>query len=314
MADLEVLARLRDEDWALGRTNAQGGLSLVTVLFDLAPGTRVALYETAVGDAWVLLLVPSGEPYEAECQRTPGCRRVGDFAWGDDAVVDLTAGQIEARRDVPRTDRVRERPFEIPEEPVDRPPRFRAGLGGGYGIWPNLDMACDREGDPPQTSCSVTDGRPLFQGIAEYRPLPELGVGIELGYTPGLRIEQTFAPTEDPLVAVGHAVDVDVLTIGPYGSVGISIAPESQFFAAVGFVWAMNQAEAGTAYTRPPREASEERSESGGRLAARAGLDWWAPGRRWGFRFQGGGMSGESDDLDMQWLGAVQLLLSLDRR
>ena len=160
----------------------------------------------------------------------------------------------------------------------------------------------------------VGDARPLFQAVLEYRVRPAVGVGLELGYTTGLQVEQTFAPSEDPLVPVAHAVDLSVLTVGPYGVTGAPLGADAQLFAALGFLWAINQADAATAYVLPAREASEERSESGGRLAARAGIDWWSPGRRWGFRFEGGGMAGGSDDLDKQWMGAVKVLIALDGR
>lgn len=316
MVGVEVLFRMQAEDWTLGRTDAAGRIPLVTVLFDLSPGTRVAVYEAPGATGPAVFLVPPGEPYEAICAGEPNCRAVGVFAWGDDAVVDLASGDVEVVREAPRTDPVRRRP---PFEPMDTRdpsalPRLRVGIGAGYGVWPNLKDACDREGDPPQSACEVADTRPHIQAILEYRARPEFGLGLEMGYTPGLQVEQTFQATSNPLAAVAHAVDLSVLTIGPYGSTGFPVGTDAQLFAAIGFLWAINQGNAATAYDQPARQVSEDRSESGGRLAARAGLDWWSPGRRWGFRFEGGGMSGASDDLDMQWLGAVKLLIGLESR
>ncbi|HUP19003.1 MAG TPA: hypothetical protein VM778_03515 [Gemmatimonadota bacterium] len=287
----------------------------MTVLFDLSPGTRVTVYEAPAPDGRGAVLVPPGEPYEAICAREPRCRAVGAFAWGDDAVVDLVSGDVEVVRETPRTDPARPAPFPARDFADDHPlPRVRVGVGGGYGIWTNLELACDQEGTPPQQTCDVADSRPLFQGVVEYSPLRALGLGLEVSYTPGLRVEQTFTRTGDPLDAVGHAVDLDVLTLGAFGSTGIQIGPESRLFAALGFLWALNQGDAVTEYESPNRLARESRSEGGGRLAARVGIDWWAPGHRWGFRVEGGGMSGQSDDLDMQWMGAAKVLISLEPR
>ena len=291
----------------------------MTALFDLAPGTRVTVYEAPAADGRGAILVPPGEPYQAACAAEPRCREVGAFAWGDDAAVDLVSGDVEVVREAPRTDPERPTP-----RPLDRPtdefadedvlPRVRLGVGGGYGVWPNLEMACEQEDGPTAATCDVTDSRPLFQGVVEYSPSRTFGLGLEVGYTPGLRMEQTFTPTGDPQDPVGHAVDLDVLTFGAFGSTGIQIGPEARLFAALGFLWALNQADAVTQYQIPDRLARETRSEGGGRLAARAGIDWWSPGRRWGFRVEGGGMTGESDDLDMQWMGAAKILISLEPR
>lgn len=324
---MTVAIRTGGQDRPLGETGARGTMDVLAALFGLEPGTPTMAYATVCPDRRSVTLVPPGETFEPACRRIAAerpecsCGVVGEMVWGDDVVLDLSTGRVavrpeaERRRPEPvrRPERREPEPVSAPRPPADRPAFFLA-LGGGFGVWPNLERGCDHQPAPPQVSCDVSDGAPTVRAAAEYRFRPDLGVGLDVGYTTGLSIEQEFQRTGDPLAAVAHAVDMDVVTLGGHGTAALAVSPAADLFAALGFLWAINTATATTTFDFPERRATAERSGSGGRITGRAGVEWWSGGRRWGLRIEAGGMTGGSDDIDTTWFALARVLVPLGAR
>lgn len=326
---MRVVVLVEGESWLVGLTDGEGRIVVPTDLVGLTDGDRVGIYRAGCPNDERVVLVPPGESTERICTlRGPegapcGCVAMGAIVWGRSVAIDLMSGIVppepaeEPAAGPPPTEPsrdVREEPeAAVGAPPAPRPERARwiLAAGGGVSSWPNLDRACEAPLPAPLVSCDVEAERPTFRVAAEYR-LRELGlplaVAAGVGYTPGLEVEHRLQPSPSPRVPDRSVVEVDVVTFEGYGVARHPARTDLDLFLALGYVWAYNRAEATSDFEGLRR--TEERDDSGGRLGARAGLDWWREG--WGIRLQLGGMAGEGDDVDTSWYGTAMLLIPVN--
>jgi hypothetical protein len=233
---------------------------------------------------------------------------LGEFRWGDDTTIELSPRPPgEAAAPPPLDRREPQRPRGPRALPV-----WVVGAGGGLASFTGLDVACDPEPAPAVTSCDLTAERPTFRAAVEIRPWRDVPFALagDIGWTPDLEVEQTFAPTGDPRDPVGNLVVMDVLEAGGYALGRWPSGGAVDAWAALGFVWVFNSADVETRFAPlGSRTALDSREESGGRLGARAGIDIWPGARTWGVRLQAGGTGGEGDDADTAWHVAAMLVV-----
>lgn len=309
---IEVQILFLGEAWRVGETDADGRVRAPLDLVGLEPGDRIEAYLFDCGGTRTVTLAPPGEDAAAECERRGGaamgcgCAALGAFRWGDDTTIELNP-RPPGEDPPPLEERAEPR---TPREPGALPV-WVLGAGGGVASFTGLDVACEPEPAPAVTACDLTAERPTFRAALEFRPWEGVPFALtgDVGWTPDLEVEQTFAATADPRDPQSNRVVMDVLEMGGYGLARWPAGDSVDLWAALGFVWVFNSAEVETRF--PPmggRVTRESREDSGGRLGGRLGLDWWPGARAWGLRLQAGGVGGESGDADTGWHVAALLI------
>ncbi|HUP19067.1 MAG TPA: hypothetical protein VM778_03840 [Gemmatimonadota bacterium] len=310
---VEVQVLFLGEAWRVGETDGDGRVRAPVDLVGLERGDRIEVHLFDCGQARTVALVPPDEDPAAECERRGGaamgcrCAALGAFRWGDDTTIELTPRPPGDAAAPPREDR---REPRRPREPGVLP-LWVLGAGGGLASFTGLDVACEPEPAPAVTGCDLTAERPTFRASIEFRPWPDVPFAFagDVGWTPNLQVEQTFAASADPRDPESNHVVMDVLEMGGYGLGRWSSGGALEVWAALGYVWVFNSADVETRFgPLGSRTALESREDSGGRIGARAGMDWWLEARPWGVRLQAGGMSGEGDDADTAWHVAAMLV------
>jgi hypothetical protein len=301
VAGIEVYVLVEGEPWALGATDGEGRVTAPGDLVGLRPGDPVEVHQLICAEGRTLLIVPSEESADAECERrrredgSCDCGSLGIVGWGGDMAIDLVAEEPEPPQRVARG---------------GGRPLWVAGLGAGWSSWPNLDQACAAA--PLAASCSLEAEGPTFRASLEARRDPDSPFSLmaAVGFTPNLAVAHAFAPSASPREPRASEAELQVLTFEGY-AVGRARAAGLDVFLALGYVWAYDRIEATTTFGTAGLTATEDRSDSGGRLGGRAGADWWPAGRRWGARLEVGGMVGEEEDVDAGWSAVGMVLLPL---
>jgi hypothetical protein len=303
VAGVEVFVLVSGEPWRVGATDSDGRVTAPGDLVGLRPGDPLEVQQLVCSEGRSLLFVPSDESADEECRRrrdedpSCACGSLGTVGWGGNVTVDLV---------------VEPPPVAVREERIR--PRWVAAAGAGWSSWPNLDQGC--AASPQAIGCQLEAEAPTFRLALEARSRPGSAFSLlgAVGYTPDLVVEHEFAPSPNPREPRRNVSELQVLTLEGYavGRWGASAALD--LFLALGYAWAHNRVEATTTFGTPDLTASEDRSESGGRLAGRAGLDWWSASGGWGARLELGGMTGEQEDVAAGWSAVAMVLLPLGGR
>lgn len=332
-----VFVLVEGEPWEIGETDAGGRIPAPSDLVGLEFGDLVAVREIACRERRSIVLVPPGAPGDAACATVgPDCEclPLGAFLWGDAVRIDLSERAVAAApgaRPAPRAEADRPDPREAdrpPREPEPRPeprrpmdappargPAWTAAVGGGYAAWPNLDLACGSTG-LASSSCDLASDGPVVRAAVEFRPWPDrpFGIAVDGSFAPGLEVDQTFPPSvSDAGGPSRNVVETDVWTVGGFGVGRLGVGESVDAFVGVGYVWAVARADATTTFGGG-LETTDDRQDSGGRVAGRAGLEWSRPGSPVGVRVEAGGMTGEEDDLLAGWHVGAMLLVPLGDR
>lgn len=322
-----VFVLVEGEPWEVGETDPAGRLPAPADLVGLEFGDLVAVREIACRERRSIVMVPPGSPGDAACA-TVGpdcdCAPVGAFLWGDDVRIDLSTRSVAAAPgEAPPRREVAEPPERRAPEPGPsaRPrvtpggPSWSVAVGGGYAAWPNLDLACGSAG-VAVSDCTLTSDGPVARAAVEVRPWPDLpfGVAVDGSFAPGLEVDQTFPPSVSNAGGPSRSVsESDVWAVGGFGVGRVAVREDLEAFLGVGWVWAGARADVTTTFPGE-LETTDERRDSGGRVAGRAGLEWHKPGAPVGIRVEAGGMTGESDDLLAGWHVGALVVVPLGAR
>jgi len=320
LAGVEVYVLALGEPFLVGETDAEGIVAAPGDLVGLQPGERLQVQQVVCAAERAVLLVPSDQSAGDECARrraedpTCECGSLGTVRWDETVAVDLVA-EATPMADVP--------PAEVEEDDDDDVAAWdEPGIGGilwtlaagaGWSSWPNLDKACASE--PDALTCELDAEVPTFRAAVEARrPGFPLSLMAAFGYTTGLGLDQTFNESTNPLEPRRNVADLDVFTIEGYGMGRFAASPTVGVFAALGYVWAHDRIEVTTTFGPTGGSGTDERSSSGGRFGARAGVDWWPGNRSWGVRLEAGGMTGDEDNIDASWSAGAMLLVPVGGR
>lgn len=286
---------------AVGETGTDGRLTIPPDATDFEDGERVAVWVRRCGDGEpeiVLIRDREGDPCEKEEERDrEGCRcdKLGVFLWGrGPVVVDLAPNAAGPIRQRPPADGDGGLPVVV--------------IGGGVDLasFPKLDDPCDH---PNVERCETEDLVLGFQAALDYyRWLDRrLGVGFELLYFPGLEVEQDFSPVEG--FPERNVTEMSVLSAGLRGIYRRPITPAGVLGFAIGLFWVRNQGDLETIW--PGGETvTGSREESGLRVGASLGFDWWFRSP-WGVRTEVGVSSGGADDIDTSVRLGLKLLFGM---
>lgn len=319
LAGVEAYVAFQGEAFRTGVTDADGRIPVPRDLVGLEDGDVIDAYSVECSGGRSVVLVPRGESIDpivrGRRQQDPSCasREAGLFLWGDDVTIDLSTGAAMARRG-PREEAAPPAPPEAGPVPRGAAPRWVVAAGGGYAVWPNLDLACGGAGGA-LASCDLVSEGPTARAEVGVHPWPDrpFGVRAAFGWTPGLQVDETYS-AGTPGAPARNVVDLDVFTFAGYGTARWPIRERLDLALALGYVWALNRADVTTTFGAGDLTVTDTREDSGGRVGALAGLDWWARSGRWGVRLEVGGMTGKSDDIDASWHAGALLLVPVGSR
>lgn len=304
MPDVEIVLLASGGKTPLGTTGADGGIA--APVGPVARGTPMEVYAIECDGEVVVVIVPASERalLEEECERRRAenpsceCRRIGAFLWGEGSVIDL------GRRVVRPPGRPGPGPFAGP--PANAPPVV-VGLGGGIGLFPNLE---DAVGDQPGLASTDAPSSALtLRGLFEYTPSPRLPLTLGLGGTYNRFGE--FSQMFDPVAGGPSTSAIDFRSWGLDGYALWRPAPHRDdrlgFWFGLGGEYVWNEADFVTGFDDPAGSFDGSRSESGWMGNARIGFDWFFDHRA-GIRFGAAWSRGASGSADERLLLESELL------
>jgi hypothetical protein len=95
-----------------------------------------------------------------------------------------------------------------------------------------------------------------------------------------------------------------------FGFVGV-LSENLDLFGAAGLLWVFNDGIVATDFRDPTGRLTDNREDSGLRVAGKGGFNWWFSEGRWGIRGEVSLMSGENPDIDARWGVAGKLLIPI---
>jgi hypothetical protein len=148
--------------------------------------------------------------------------------------------------------------------------------------------------------------------VIELYPWDWAGFGFvgEVTFTPELEVSQAF-DTTDPTNPLQNRIVMDVWTWGGYGLFNYILSENLDLFGAAGLLWVFNDGIVATDFRDPTGRLTDNREDSGLRVAGKGGFNWWFSEGRWGIRGEVSLMSGENPDIDARWGVAGKLLIPI---